>query len=673
VGRPGDEQLLLAEVHRETHLHSRHHAAAASSIHDGSGGATDTISSARSDHHNSPGLAGSRGDAAASSASAAASTAQSRGGDGEIGVAECTPHLPVSSSSLAIPATGLSSRLLAHNTNNRGEGGEDDAEALKNKSRLDNRITRMLMKKRALEDLVKIGVLTEAEMTKSLFEFNTKLQTEDDNVLERKSSLTQELGIPTFDPYTDHNTLDVGRESELQKEVKQIKIRFSPSNVFTIENIELGGDTNIQYMGWGVKYVPAGRSDMTKTMTKKGQRLRPFNFSGTIKTLPDFHNALRTLETSCKITKLLPLSETAKITPDCHGIIDISMIGKRSYTSTTIKFQDYCFFIQDAPLKKESGNVSTYSALTMTKKKSEKSLKNSRAGDKKYYELSIPVSYLSNLIHAIEVGMYINKMKPLPLTAMPNLAPIDSLLTPSPIIQKVQQHNLRLEREREREVEAGKMPQPTSSSTVVSSVPTPASTSASCVTTTSHSVTSATTPPPPTTISMTQTTSIGQLQTVSAAPKSLPSAVTTRSSSEEEEEEEEDDETSDDSSDDSSNSSAMEESSAEETEDEIQNSQLDHMYNKITKLNKKRKKLLKKKDTRNNKKALEALNIKIKKKVALYSDEEKRLTRNSKKRKLSAVELTESSTENEDKRPVDDINSDKNSDNISAKKKKQKR
>lgn len=64
-----------------------------------------------------------------------------------------------------------------------------------------------------------------------------------------------------------------------------------------------------------------------------------------------------------------------------------------------------------------NNQLSTYHCLSITKNKSEKAIKASRAGSKSYFILQVPIRSISNLITAIEMLMHENNMDELSLPA----------------------------------------------------------------------------------------------------------------------------------------------------------------------------------------------------------------------------------------------------------------
>jgi hypothetical protein len=148
--------------------------------------------------------------------------------------------------------------------------------------RSEQRITRLLEKKEKLDRSVEEGRLTEAEALLQLDK--AKKEAEADSSGAAPSSggdaeaelLTEEK----FDPYGDEKSVvHVGQEPA-KEEVAYLKSRFSNTNVFTIEQIKLTGEySNMSYPAWGVKYVPAGRSDAEEAMTRKGKKVSHLSLS----------------------------------------------------------------------------------------------------------------------------------------------------------------------------------------------------------------------------------------------------------------------------------------------------------------------------------------------------------------------------------------------------------
>ena len=169
-----------------------------------------------------------------------------------------------------------------------------------------------------------------------------------------------------------------------------VKIRFDPHHIVTIEEAPitqknaLGVDVVVRtYAAWSIKRVSAGTCDTDLVQRKDGSRGKAFNFSGKLSTLPELHLALYKLDRDCVEPKLPPLAELLEVGLDEFGCKDISCYTQRSYPTEAYRFGDITVSVGDAPFRNNAGEKSTYVALTLRKRKSEKV----RNSDHTFYSL----------------------------------------------------------------------------------------------------------------------------------------------------------------------------------------------------------------------------------------------------------------------------------------------
>jgi hypothetical protein len=131
--------------------------------------------------------------------------------------------------------------------------------------------------------------------------------------------------------------------------------------VICVEEIDLGGRGLYtgSFNGWSIKKVSEGTSDKEEITKNDGKKVKPFNFSGTLKTLPEFHRALRKLTMSAE-TNPFPDSATALTwPPDEFGIINISKCGQSSFTDRIFRFGDFATYVEYTMFRAISGQFTT--------------------------------------------------------------------------------------------------------------------------------------------------------------------------------------------------------------------------------------------------------------------------------------------------------------------------
>lgn len=187
--------------------------------------------------------------------------------------------------------------------------------------------------------------------------------------------------------------------------------------MLVVEEVPLGKSAygNTKFWAWSIKRVKRGDSDEDDIVKRDGSKAKPFNFSGRLATLPELHKAMKTLQMSRREGKFLSPKAALSLRPDKHGIVDVAKEMEEMYTNKYASFSEFRSFVRWAAYKNISNQFSSYLALTITKRKSERALKSARSSATPYFTLQIPVRCLDALIVCIEIHMERNGMKPLNL------------------------------------------------------------------------------------------------------------------------------------------------------------------------------------------------------------------------------------------------------------------
>lgn len=168
---------------------------------------------------------------------------------------------------------------------------------------------------------------------------------------------------------------------------------------------------NASFIGWSIKRVRRGYSDLEEFTTKDGKKAKPFNFSGRLVTLPEFHRALKKIKATGQIKHLTGFNEAMSLPTDEFDIVDLSLFGEELFTPKVMKFSEFCAYVEHTQFQTNSGHWTMYQSIALTKKKSEKTLKNSRSTNPAFFLLHIPARNMDNLILAIEMLMKKNDME----------------------------------------------------------------------------------------------------------------------------------------------------------------------------------------------------------------------------------------------------------------------
>lgn len=86
------------------------------------------------------------------------------------------------------------------------------------------------------------------------------------------------------------------------------------------------------YLAWSIKRVKVGCDDAAEVTKADGTKVKAFNFSGRLDTLPDLRNALETLRSTAVVLKMPTLEELVQVKPGPYDIIDLIPYYERQYT-----------------------------------------------------------------------------------------------------------------------------------------------------------------------------------------------------------------------------------------------------------------------------------------------------------------------------------------------------
>ena len=199
-----------------------------------------------------------------------------------------------------------------------------------------------------------------------------------------------------------------------------VKYRFDENYIFGVEEVPLEKDNMNQasYTGWSIKRVGMGEDDTPEYVGKDGKLKKRFNFSGSLKTLPELHKALKQIELTSTTVSALTKSAAAAMEADGHGFVDISTASKPEYTSEIFMFGSYRVYVEDVTYSVSPGQWYTYKAIIITKEKSEKSRGKSKS-DKGWFSVNVPARRLPQFLMAVELAMEANGLNQLPIDDKP--------------------------------------------------------------------------------------------------------------------------------------------------------------------------------------------------------------------------------------------------------------
>ena len=226
--------------------------------------------------------------------------------------------------------------------------------------------------------------------------------------------------ITTINPYAavprlGVEVVDVGVQPVLE-DITRIKVRFDENYIFCVEDIQLEMEDNLRssYLGWSIKRVKQNELDSLEYRDEKdGKMKKRFNFSGRFATLPELHRAVKNIGDSSFMNPMITKEQAQQLDPNAYGMVDISAASRPEYTNQIFGFSNFRVYVEDTTYVNQSLHLVTYKALTITKRKSEKSKTKSK-NEKDFFVLHIPARRIPHLVLAIELAMEINNVKPLP-------------------------------------------------------------------------------------------------------------------------------------------------------------------------------------------------------------------------------------------------------------------
>ncbi len=252
------------------------------------------------------------------------------------------------------------------------------------KQRDEQRMTQLLRRKDDLAKLVTTGKLTQEQadldIEKEIKKFDEKKEEEETpHLLVGKNNLPTSRGQQwtSKDPYnlSESEVEEVGQQSLNTKPVF-LTIRINRNLVIEVKEISLGGRQNYSngsFIGWSLKKIPL--KDGGAATDNKKEKKRPFNFSGSLKCLPELHRGLRRLEQSAGAEEIPGPYELLKdwkenFSPDTNTVIDLSDYGQEKYTRKAFSFQDFRLYVDDVLFRSgASGGLITYETICLTKRK----------------------------------------------------------------------------------------------------------------------------------------------------------------------------------------------------------------------------------------------------------------------------------------------------------------
>ena len=177
-----------------------------------------------------------------------------------------------------------------------------------------------------------------------------------------------------------------------------------------VESIDLGSGNS--FIGWSLKKLGEGAS----LNPPDGKRRVPFNFSGSIKTLPEFHRALSKTLLLSTFRELPTAAEGLKMLKSEKAEIPLHQFGKPVFHDKTFRFGDFAVYVEDALFRSKEGSYESFESLTVTKKKSERAMKALRANEPPFFLIRVSVHTLKRLRLAVEMLLLANGIEQLPVT-----------------------------------------------------------------------------------------------------------------------------------------------------------------------------------------------------------------------------------------------------------------
>lgn len=187
--------------------------------------------------------------------------------------------------------------------------------------------------------------------------------------------------------------------------------RFDPNFIIAIEKIPLTKTALMNYLSfyfaWTIKRVKIGYDDQAEITKTDGTKVKAFNFSGKLDTLPDLRNALETLRSTAAVLETPPLEELVKVKPDEFNIIDLIPYFDRTYVTTPMLFGEFAAYVEETAYRANNRQMIRYTALTLTKKKSEKAMKAARANDKDFFITQTPIRLVYDVVFCMSFTYFL--------------------------------------------------------------------------------------------------------------------------------------------------------------------------------------------------------------------------------------------------------------------------
>ena len=231
--------------------------------------------------------------------------------------------------------------------------------------------------------------------------------------------------VTTIDPYSSSprdgvQVVDVGLQP-VTEDITRFKVRFDENYIFCIEDIPLETEDSLRktYLGWSIKRVKINEQDTYEYKDEKDGKIKKrFNFSGRFTTLAELHKALVKISQSSHTEPMITKAQARELDVNMFGMIDISAASRPVYTREVFGFSNFRVYVEDTTYVNPSYHLVTYKALTLTKKKSEKSKTKSK-NDKDFFVLHLPARRLPHLLLAVELAMEVNHVLPIAMSSTP--------------------------------------------------------------------------------------------------------------------------------------------------------------------------------------------------------------------------------------------------------------
>ncbi len=177
----------------------------------------------------------------------------------------------------------------------------------------------------------------------------------------------------TIDPYDQEPIKQVGTLPE-EKRWTAVKIRFDYNYLICAEQVTIPASNNmneVQYWAWSIKKVKTGHSD-EEERDVKGKKMKAFNFSGRLTSLPELHLALReqyALSGEMHVPTVEDIyNNEDQLLSDEHGIINIHSRATKSYPTQIVAFGEFRCYIEETSYKTYGGSINHHKVLTITKR-----------------------------------------------------------------------------------------------------------------------------------------------------------------------------------------------------------------------------------------------------------------------------------------------------------------